>query len=448
MSDTAGAGLVCATAVVDLTPPAGLPMGGYVARNGAVAEGTLDPLTATIIRLRSGNETGDGVTWVALDALAVDRELAGSIAVAVAAASGVTPASVVVVASHTHSGPSGWLRGIPFVAPAPGDPEMRSELVGRIEQAARATSAGEVRVWPVLTVFEVTGVGTNRLDPARAIDRTAGALRLVDSDDTVRSIVVDHGSHPTVLGHDNLRWSADWPGAARRAIAAGLSRNGSNGPVVAFLQGAAGDVSPRFLRRGQTPGEVRRIGEEFARHVLASADTPVGSLGPTSVELRRSSVSLATRAYPAPDILDQRVADAEHAWQAALAGAGEATPDERIARTAHEGALTARALATAGMPGTLDLPMSLVVVGEDAWLHLPVELFSSLAIEIRASSPFRQTRVIGYADGYAGYVVDADADADRIGGYETASSLFDQPGVRILVDASIDLLRQTHDELR
>jgi hypothetical protein len=273
-----------------------------------------------------------------------------------------------------------------------------------------------------------------------------GVLRLLEADDTVRSIVVDHGSHPTVLGHDNLRWSADWPGAARRSIAAGLSRSGSKAPVVAFLQGAAGDVSPRFVRRGQTPAEVRRIGDEFARQVLASGDTAVQSARPTSVELRRSSVSIATRAYPSSDVLDQRVADAEHAWQAALAGAGKATPDERIARTAHEGALTARALATAGMPGTLDVPLSLVVIGEDAWLHLPVELFSSLALEIRAASPFRRTRVIGYTDGYFGYVV--DASADRIGGYEAASSLMDQTGVRTLVDASIELLHQTHHELR
>src|SRR5688500_11116846 len=98
MTNAAGAGLICATTVVDVTPPAGLPMGGYVARNGAVAEGTLDPLTATIVRLRNGDETDDGVTWIALDALAVDRELAGSIAVAVGASTGVASASVVVVA--------------------------------------------------------------------------------------------------------------------------------------------------------------------------------------------------------------------------------------------------------------------------------------------------------------------------------------------------------------
>lgn len=88
--------------------------------------------------------------------------------------------------------------------------------------------------------------------------------------------------------------------------------------------------------------------------------------------------------------------------------------------------------------------MSVAVVGSDAWLHLPVELFSSYAAEIRAKSPFRQTRVIGYTDGYFGYVADAAAHEQET--YEASSSLFDLAGSQMLVDAAIDLLRQTHDE--
>jgi hypothetical protein len=206
-------------------------------------------------------------------------------------------------------------------------------------------------------------------------------------------------------------------------------------------------VSTRFVRQGQTPVEVRRIGERFAEQALARlAETPVPSAGPAAAELRRSRVSIATRAHPSSDVLARRVTEAELAWRAARTGAGEGAPAERIARTAHEGALTALALATSGVPGAVDLSMSVVVIGGDAWLHVPVELFSSLALEIREASPFRHTRVIGYADGYVGYVV--DAEADRIGGYEAASSLLDQKGVQTLADASIELLRTTHDELR
>jgi hypothetical protein len=53
--------------------------------------------------------------------------------------------------------------------------------------------------------------------------------------------------------------------------------------------------------------------------------------------------------------------------------------------------------------------------------------------------------VIGYADGYFGYV--ADPEAYRVGGYEAASSLFDADGARLFFDSAIGLLQRTFDDL-
>jgi hypothetical protein len=435
-------------------------MAGYVARGREPSIGLLDPLEATLVRLRDPRPGGRSVTWVALDTLAVDAALARSIADAVAAASDVPPDDVVVCASHTHAGPSGWLRGIPFAAPEPGDPDMRAELVRRIGTAARGLARDEIPVRTALAVGDATGIGTNRTDPATPNDRSLGVLTMIDDRGAVVGLLVDHASHPTVLGHDNRQWSADWPGAGRRTLAHSLrgqtpfATNGAERPrptavgtpIVAFLQGAAGDVSPRFVRRGQSPAEVDRIGGLFAAQALAAVLASERSeVAEPTVVVRRRSVPIPTRAFPGPAILAQRVELAEQEWRATLADEGEGTPAERIARTRHEGALIAAALAKAGLPPTVELPISVVVVGAAAWLHLPVELFSSYAAEIHAKSPFRQTRVIGYADGYCGYVADADAHERQT--YEASSSPFDPAGSRTLVDAAIDLLRETHDEL-
>lgn len=455
---------------VDVTPPPGSPLAGYLARGSAPAEGALDPLEATLIRLRDPRSGGETVTWVALDAIAVDVALAGAIADAVGAASGVPADAVVVCASHTHAGPGGWMSGIPFAAPEPGDPAMRAELVRRTAQAAASLAGDEVQVRPMLAVGEARGVGTHRTDPGLPSERTIGALSLIDEQGAVVGLLVDHASHATVLGHDNRRWSADWPGAARRTLAASLrdrapfapqdrGRSSYDGaalpsgrptdertPVVAYLQGAAGDSSPRFVRRSQTPAEVDRIGGLFAAQalqVILRADD-WGDEEPV-VAIRRRRVQIRTRELHDPLVLAARVAAAEQEWRAAASQAGTGTPTERIARTRHEGALTAASLAEAGLPPWLDLPVSVVVIGHDAWLHVPVELFSSHAAEIRARSPFRHTRVIGYADGYFGYV--ADAEAHRLETYEAASSLFDAAGARTLVDASIALLTQSYGEL-
>ena len=447
MGAQAEARVLFSGASVDVTPDPGKPLAGYVARGDAVATGTLDPLEATLVRVRDPRPGGGVVTWVAIDALAVDVELAEQIEATVAAATGDRLGSAVVCASHTHSGPSGWLRGIPVASPNEGDPAMRAELVERIAQAAASLKAGEVPVRPFLAVGEVDGIGTNRSDPGGPTDRSVGVLSFVDTAGAVRGVIVDHASHATVLGHGNLAWSADWPGAARRALANAIGERSSTPPIVGFLQGAAGDTSTRFVRREQTPGEVARIGERFAEQAAAlvpSADSTVGDEQP-SVAFRRRRVTLQTRILPAAAVLAEHVVREERAWREVEAGAGAGSPLERVARTRYEGALAASTFAKAGLPPAVDLPISIAVVGADAWVHMPVELFASFAHEIRARSPFGQTRVIGYADGYFGYV--ADADAHRTQTYEAASSLFDLAGSRRLVDAAVGFLDRTHREL-
>jgi hypothetical protein len=69
------------------------------------------------------------------------------------------------------------------------------------------------------------------------------------------------------------------------------------------------------------------------------------------------------------------------------------------------------------------MSVSIVSVDDTAWVHLPLELYASLGLQIKAESPFPNTRVIGYTDGYFGYMADRQAHAE--GTYEALSSLFD-----------------------
>ena len=102
------------------------------------------------------------------------------------------------------------------------------------------------------------------------------------------------------------------------------------------------------------------------------------------------------------------------------------------------------ALADGGIPPTMQLPLAAVALGETAWFHVPVELFASFGLAIRERSPFPWTRVIGYTNGYFGYV--ADEAAHRDGVYEASASRFDARGGKVLVDAAVDLLRSLASE--
>jgi hypothetical protein len=167
--------------------------------------------------------------------------------------------------------------------------------------------------------------------------------------------------------------------------------------------------------------------------------------GDVRVAVRRASVTIATRELPAPAGARRRAAELEKSWLTAQA-AGVPAPQERIARTRYEGSLMLAALAEAGMPQTMELPIAAVAVGDAAWIHLPVELFASFGLAIRERAPFAWTRVVGYTDGYVGYVADEAAHRDAV--YEASASRFDAGGGKKLTDAAVELLRTLASELR
>ncbi|HEX6140348.1 MAG TPA: hypothetical protein VF013_07815 [Candidatus Limnocylindria bacterium] len=445
--------LLAAATSVDLTPPAGLPMGGYVLRDGAVASDAHDALEANLIRIRG--RSGGEVLWVTLDALAVDAELAASVADAVASAAGCPRDGVLVCASHTHSSAAGWMASNSPALPDTRDDAIRQRLVAQLAGAAGQLADRLEPAWPALGEGQAPAAGSNRNDPAGPHDPSVGAFGLVDEQGRLLAALIDYACHATVLGHANLRWSADWPGAARRALAGALeasapfvtpeTKPAPRAPVVAFLQGAAGDASPRFVRRDQGFGEVDRLGGLVAAGGLAGLLTAAPSPAATPITVLRREVAVPTRELPAADTLRDRLDQTERAWQAAQAS-GAPAAEERIARTRYEGAMVLQRLAASGLPPALTAPIRVVVIGEGAWVHLPVELFASLGLAIREGSLFSWTRVIGYTDAYLGYV--ADPPAHRAGVYEALASSFGPDAGEVLVGAALDLLREAHSAHR
>jgi hypothetical protein len=132
--------------------------------------------------------------------------------------------------------------------------------------------------------------------------------------------------------------------------------------------------------------------------------------------------------------------DARAAWEAVCREHPAGSPEERIARTRHEGALATLRRAETGLPPSVELPLAVVAVGSSAWVHLPVELFAGLGLRLRDGSPFAATRVVGYTDGYFGYVPDAAAYVDGV--YEAGVSLFDAEGGELLCAAALTLLEE------
>lgn len=432
--------LTYSATTVDVTPPSPVPLAGYAARGAARSTGTHDPLTASLVWL--ADEAGDSaVCWVALDALGLDAGTAERIRAAVGSAAGLAPDAVLVCCSHTHAGPAAWCRPGPGPSPwGPADDAAIDRLVRDLARGAARLRDTRCAVGAGWASVPNAGVGGNRYDPGGPHDPSLGALTLRDGCGAVVAVLFDYACHPTVLGHANREFSADFPGAARRVAAAALAETEGveTPPVLAFLQGAAGDASTRFTRRATDFGEVARQGGILAGAVLgavlAGSADPVAGAVPV---VRRTTVTVPTRDLPAASAAKRTLAAARSAWRRVPAAEHD-TPAARIARTRYEGAQALAVLREAGLPAAVELPVTVVALGDVAWVHLPVEPFASWGTAIRAASPFPVTRVVGYTDGYFGYL--ADPPAHELGHYEALSSMFDGSAGELVVAAAAALL--------
>ncbi|MEV0285684.1 hypothetical protein AB0H36_16350 [Kribbella sp. NPDC050820] len=395
--------LLLAATSLDVTPPPGHRLDGYAART-ATATGTADPLRATLIWLSTADDPG--VLWLSLDAIAVGRDLVAELSAAAASAAGIPATRVVVSASHTHSGPSGWTGEIHPVIPAEREPALYQPLVAAVANA----SLPRQPVTASWRSVEVIGVGANRHRKNGPHDNTAGVLALHSLEGSLEALLLDFACHPTTYGPENLQWSADWPGAARAALAPA---------VVGYLQGAAGDVSPRFTRRGRGAEEVARLGGLLAARVREALAGPGLELPQSAPAIRRTTIDLPVRHVPPAEEAAVTVAAAESAVRG-----GADHPSMRIAQTRLDGARGQALMAAASLPESLELPISVVTLGEVCWANLPVELFALHGACLQADSTHPITRVVGYTDGYYGYIV--DPSAAESGAYEALITFFDQ----------------------
>ena len=368
---------------VDLPVDPGLPMGGYAARTG-VATHTLDPLTATIWVIQGTDHRT--LCWVGLDALAVTEPLRAAIEGHVRARH---PGwhDVLVSATHTHSGPAGWHGTVHPVLPA----DLDESLIARTAQhiAEATTNVALVEVDLSVAHTRLSGVASNRHSPEHFFDDSAQVLSMRHRDELI-GVVLDFACHPTVLGPDNLGWSADLVAGVRAGLPAGV-------PLL-FLQGAAGDVSTRFTRQAATHDEVHRLGAVAAAKVREALGVAGQQVAPGSITLRSTRCEFDTD--PSLGVTAALTVDAS-----------------RPEFDAHR---AAQALASNRLPGQLAFDVGIVDVGSLRWLTLPLELGNQWGSDLAAEGDLR---VVGYTNGYAGYLVDREAHA--AGHYEAVSSFFD-----------------------
>jgi len=388
-------------AEIRLELPLGIPMMGYGARTGRVTD-EHDPLHVRALLLEGGGR----VLIVQLEVCLLAVPQAEALRDRIAHATGLDRDEVWIAATHTHSGPeTGVVESLAGAAP----PAWVAPIHDAAEAAARAALHAARPARAGLAVG-AAGIGRNRREADGAVDREVVVLR-VDAagprGGAPLAVAFVHGTHPTVLGHENLAWSADWPGAAAARI-----REAFPGAVPIFLLGAHGDVDPRtrglqdLALSGQSVGAgfeaCAALGREVGDTVVAAAgratlheDLPIdarsarvplaihggsdAAASERALEARAAAAARALGLDPAEPLRVSRALSLEAERTAGL------DPEERRERLARVRLFvrdrTAERVAGGRRPA---VDVRLVRLGDAAWLGLPAEATAELGLAWKA----------------------------------------------------------------
>lgn len=217
------------------------------------------------------------------------------------------------------------------------------------------------------------------------MDRTLSLVSFRDASGHPVATLFHVACHAVSIYPSNPGLSADWPGAASRAITAAL------GGEALFLQGNCGDINP--WRRGAGPVAEMASGIAKKAQIVARYST---KLAMSALHVRRTTMKLPL------------------------------TP-EGAKRVGAE---------------SVDAEIQVITCGPLALVALPGEPMTELNWGIREKSPFPQTLVLGYSNGNGVHYVGMPGEKAR-GGYEAgvAGAGTDECG-RLMVEAALQMLAE------
>lgn len=325
----AGGQLLAGAAKRDITPPVTTPMWGYTARHVALATASHavygHPPPYTVAQALQGVDTelyaktflrsegvharvyanafvlDDGSNPVAIvhvDLGAVPGELHQGVADRLAALGVPIPRERLLLgATHTHGGPGGFFQypGYALLGGDAFDPRVFGFIADQVAAAvAEAWQEREPATLAVGTAL-LPGASGNRSSGAHKLGHAADAdhvkeqarvLRLDTLEGKPLGAIVNFAAHGTMVDAWDLLMTGDNQGVAWRLVARGIAAAAGldeHDVVVAYLNGAQGDVSPRgsgpdFFAAVEDSGRRQAPGILTAWQALAGQGTSKVSL--------------------------------------------------------------------------------------------------------------------------------------------------------------------------
>jgi hypothetical protein len=389
-------------------------MAGYLNRFARPAKGVHDPLYCRALVVSDGEGSA---AVISCDLVSISKALRDKVVLKLSG-TGYGDDNILLTATHTHSGPGCYDDNPVFQAVMFGmyDDGFTDGLAEKIASAVKKADAQKIPAEISVAETELEGVNLNRRYGGAYNYQTRRAEEGAETEGLVHTrltvirfdtasgapiaVLFHFASHATILGADNMTFSADWPGAAMARIEKALP-----GTTAVFLNGAEGDQTPKAMAdRSDDWAWVEKIGARIGDAVLGAMDEAKPAQGtPVASAITRRAVQGRGRimALPVP------------AW-----------------------------LTRAMFPA---MPLQAVRMGEIALLAVPVEMTAAPGAALKASARSEATPyplVVGPANDFYWYCAGPD---EFKGGsaYEPGNTIFGKIEAGLVIGEELMLLRRT-----
>ncbi len=282
---------------VDITPDGPIWLAGYGNRNKP-SEGVDQRLYLRALALREGE--APPLVLVCADVIGFPRALAEEIAERVRERHKLPRANLMLVASHTHTGPvvraglegmfdlkgkdaeavEAYARKLADKAEA-----AVNDALGEMTPARLAFGRGKATFAMNRRVFRAGGVNFGA-NPDGPVDHEVPVLRVDGADGKVRAVVFGYACHCTTQTGNDYRVSGDWAGFAQEYL-----ERAHPGATALFVTGCGADANPE--PRG-TLDLARQHGLEMAGAVSQALKGKLDPIsGPLKGEFDRAELPLA-----------------------------------------------------------------------------------------------------------------------------------------------------------
>ncbi|MCK4625347.1 MAG: neutral/alkaline non-lysosomal ceramidase N-terminal domain-containing protein [Phycisphaerae bacterium] len=375
--------------------------------SGNVSAGITSELFAKALVLDDGKTK---VALVTLDLCLMCKQIVAETRERIEQTTGIPGRCVMFASSHTHSGPvtmrQAWGTGARNVPDHSYLDQLVAKMAGAVAEADSRLVEAKIGVGEGLAPFNINRwlptpdgpTGARWAPNADApTDETLSVLRVDRPDGTPMASVVNFAAHASVASWGKY-FCADFPGYMQET----LEQFYGGGTTAMFANGASGDLKIKWLTTKED-GSIdfaygdAKAARRWGRVIAGAALSVMEQIEKPEEDLRISAsvkvVDLPMLPLPSVEEIEKRLAEKQKAGK-------DTAWEEKILPQLRDGT------APTVIPGEVQL----IRLGSDvALLGVPGELFVEIGLRMRAELGCKHLFIVGYANGYTGYLPTAES---------------------------------------